>query len=409
MTRLLLLARGDHRSFRHLDGRPITDDLPFAVTVLADRECAKAFAPDGDRLRLELVRWSEPAAVERAAAALHAETPFVGVAALDETLITLAGAIRERLGLAGMDEAQTERFRDKRLMKEVVGAAGVRVPEHARCENRAAVEAVLARHDRIVVKPFDGLGSRGVEFIDDLAGLDAWYAATRDPRAFQAEEYVEGTLYHVNAVVLDGRAVLTASAPYLPGMANIDFATGAPFVSVLLEPCALRDRLTTHSDAVIAALGMANGVTHLECFVTASDEIIFCEIGARPGGGGIVYMIELQHDVHFGRALMFLEAGMGNLLPIPDQADRPGVAGLIGFRWPTSGFVRGIAATDRFADPWIRHYAPVVAVGDFVPACAHCTDYVGLTIIKSDDFAQFEARRADIHDRFYDQLVIEAV
>ncbi len=408
MSRLLLLARGDHRAFRHIDGRSILSDLPFDVHVFADRACAGQFPVGDDRVTLEIVRWSDAAAISARAAALHDETPFTGVATFDENLMLLAGRLRETLGVAGMDEALTERFRDKRLMKDLLGKAGMRVPHYAPCGDRDAVAAILARYGHIVVKPFDGLGSRGVCFIETAQEMDAWYDGCDSVSGYQAEEYIEGTLYHVNALVLDGRPVLTASAPYLPGMANIDFVSGAPFVSVTLEPSKLRDRLEAFSDAAIAVLGLRNGVTHLECFVTPQDDLVFCEIAARPGGGGIVLMIELQHDVHFGRALAMIEAGYGPSVQFQPHAACDGVAGLVGFRWPTSGFVRQVPSPDRFNESWIHHFSAEVAPGDFVPACAHCTDYVGLMILMSKDSAQFDVRRRQVHDRFYQDFAVEA-
>ena len=410
MGKLLVLARGEPATYQMLDGTSVFAGLPVPLIIFTDQKSAERYAPlrDEGAAEIEVVRWGMLADVAARVRARHAAEPLMGLACVDEMAMDMAGALRGELGLPGLDAALTARFRDKRLMKTMLGAAGVRVPEFATCDDRARVEALFARHGKLALKPFDGLGSKSVSFVDNAAALAAWYDACVAPAKFQAEEYVEGTLYHVNAVVIDGRSRLTVSAPYLPGMANIDFASGAPFVSRVLQPSALKDRLQEFSDRVIAALGLPHGVTHLECFVTAADEIVFCEIGARPGGGGIIWMMEAATGVNYARAAMLLEAGRGDLIRLPANDVSGPVAGLMGFRYPDNAFVRGIAGESAFADAEVLRYTSNYRPGDFVPACGHCTDYVGLLIFRSRNDDHFEQRRRELFDRFYSALHVEA-
>jgi biotin carboxylase len=299
-------------------------------------------------------------------------------------------------------------FRNKLVMKKSLSAAGLRTPWFAECTDRAAVENLLARYGAVVVKPVDGYGSRGVEFIRSPEQLAAWYARCKAPAAFEAEELIEGVLYHVNAVVRSGLPALTASAIYLPGMGNIDFSAGAPFVSAIVVEDGLRCRLEEFSDKVIATLGLRDGVTHLECFVTTEGEIVFCEIAARPGGGGIVWMIEAQYGVNYNRVVLLLEAGRSDLIAIPNESGA-GVAGLIGFRSAQSAFVERAAKPDDFRDDWIRLSQIDVSEGAFKAASAHCTDFLGLLIFNSRDMDEFEQNRLHLSKRFYDALELRAI
>lgn len=402
MNKLLLLVRGDGRQLIDLQGRCVLRDLPFPVLVFIDQANAHHTGAPAPDIEVEVVRWSDLAGVRARAERHHAAAPLLGLAALDEKMVDFAAELRQALGLPGMHCAASRRFRDKLTMKSLLDAAGIRVPAHARCDDEAAVRNLLAIHQRIVIKPVDGLGSRDVEFIDTPQGLAAWRERQDRLDAYEAEEYIDGVLYHLNAVVRDGMPVLTACAIYLPGMANIDFASGAPFVSVLVTDEELHERLRQFSDQVLAVLGMENGVTHLECFVKADNEIVFCETAARPGGGGIVLMIEAQYGINYARALLLLEGGRGDLIA-PDPAHGR-VAGLIGFRNPDTGFIKRIAPRERFSEPWIRHVHLPVAAGGFVPAAAHCTDFIGLLIFNSRDRAEFEQKRIDLYQRFYAEL-----
>lgn len=402
MKPLLLLARGEGRQLLDLHGRSILRDLPFPVLVFIDQANASYASGAGENVELEIVRWSNPADLRERVLRRHAATPLLGIATLDEKMVDLAAELRETLGLPGLHREASSHFRDKLVMKTLLAAAGVRVPAHARCDQRAAVESLLARHQRLVLKPVDGLGSRDVAFVDSPQELRAWYEANQEPANYEAEEFIDGVLYHLNAVVRDHRPLLTACAIYLPGMANIDYSSGAPFVSVLVTDGELAARLDRFSDKVIEVLGLPNGITHLECFVTADDEIVFCETAARPGGGGIVLMIEAQFGINYSRALLLLEGGRGDLVRLDPPA--PAVAGLIGFRLSDTGFIRRIAHRERFAEDWIRHVHLPVEPGAFVAAASHCTDFIGLLIFASRDRSEFETKRIDLYRRFYDEL-----
>ncbi len=408
MKHLLILARGDARTYRAVDGSSLLAGLPFEVTLFADRGNGPDLRALEGEHELEIVRWSEQPAIVARAVQLHTGVPFTAVTTFDEQLIGLAAQIREALGLGGMPPEEAELFRNKMRMKDVLSKAGVRTPQASHATHRIEVEALLARHGKVVVKPISGLGARDVEFIDNAAQLEAWYAHGKDLAEFEVEEFIDGTLYHVNAVVRDGVPLLTASAIYMPGMGNIDFPAGAPFVSAMVTDTILKQRLNEHSDQVIAALGMRNGVTHLECFVTSAGEIVFCEVGARPGGGGIVWMIEQHCGVNYNRALMLLEAEHGHLLQVPAQG-RNGTVGLVGFRSAKSAFIHRAAEQSDFNDDWIHVRQIDVGQGIFKGAAAHCTDFLGLLIFSSRDMVDFEKRRLHLSERFYRALEMQVV
>lgn len=406
--KMLILARGDGRAFFDLQGRSIVADLPVEVTVFVDKANVHHFEGVGDHVETEVVRWSDLKDVARRAQALHERTPLSAIATLDEKTVDFAAELRENLGVPGHHTQDAARYRDKLVMKEHVQAAGLRVPTFVRCDQPDAAQALLARHGKLVIKPVDGLGAKGVVFITSLQELNAWFAAEAAPEGYEAESYVEGVLYHVNAIVRDGRPVLTASAPYAPGMANIDFTSGTPFVTVMLTQGALKERLEAFSIRAIEALKLRNGVTHLECFVTPDEDIVFCEMAVRPGGGGIVWMIESQYGVNYGRATLLLECGRGDLIKIP-MPQRDDVAGLVGFRCSQTGIVKRAASVQSFSEPWIRSVQVDVAEGQFVPPSSHCTDYVGLVVFSSRDESEFHQRRNALYRRFFDALELQAL
>lgn len=404
---LLILARGDARTYRGVDGRSLLDGLPFEVTLFADRGNGPDLRALEGEHEIEVVRWSDEPAIVQRAVELHTGVPFSAVTTFDEQLVGLAARIRAELGLPGMAPEVAELFRNKMRMKAVLDDVQVRTPQARHASDRAAVAALLARHGKLVVKPVNGLGARDVVFIDNAAELDAWYAQGKNSADFEAEEFIDGVLYHVNAVVRDGVPLLTASAIYVPGMGNIDFSAGTPFVSAMVTEPVLKARLEQFSNQVIAALGMRDGVTHLECFVTPAGEIVFCEVGARPGGGGIVWMIEQHCGINYNHALMMLEAGHGDQLRIPAQRQQ-GLVGLMGLRSAQSAFIQRAAEQSDFSEDWIHVRQIDIGQGVFKPASAHCTDFLGLFVFSCNDMDHFEQRRLKLSERFYDALEVQA-
>ena len=191
-----------------------------------------------------------------------------------------------------------------------------------------------------------GVGSVRVSFIDSASQLASWYAQTAHDEweRYEAEEFIDGELYHVNAVVRGGQVLVSGAALYLPGMANIDFRSGTPLTTVMVEDPALKARLDAYSARVLAVLGLEDGVSHLECFVDRADRIVLCEVGARPPGGGVIHMLEAQYGVQYSYANLMLAAGRGDELVIPAPTPHR-YFGLMGFRLPHNCTIGKIAET----------------------------------------------------------------
>ncbi|MEJ7596356.1 MAG: hypothetical protein WKG01_00485 [Kofleriaceae bacterium] len=52
---------------------------------------------------------------------------------------------------------------------------------------------------------------------------------------------------------------------------------------------------------MLRALGMGDGMTHMEWFRTPAGEVVFGEVACRPGGAGIVDLMNYTNDVDLFR------------------------------------------------------------------------------------------------------------
>jgi len=238
-----------------------------------------------------------------------------------EPLVLTAARIREALGVPGMPYDTVLGFRDKQRMKERVAAAGLRVPRSERVrtldEARRAAERIGYP---LILKPIAGAGSADTFRVDDAAQLEHALERMGHVREASCEEFVEGEEFTHDTLCVDGVPVYENVAEYLPRPL---IARTERWISPILltwrdlEQPRLRDGVRL-GRKVLTALGMERGFTHMEWYRKADGEVVFGEIGCRPGGARLVDQMNVGSD-----ADLFVEwarAVCHGQVRVPDQA-----------------------------------------------------------------------------------------
>lgn len=221
-----------------------------------------------------------------------------------EVMVLTAARLRERLGVPGMSYDTVRGFRDKQLMKERVAAAGLRVPRSARATCVAEVEAAAARFGYpLIIKPISGAGSADTYRVDSPRDLASVLGRTQHVREVSVEEFVDGEEFTFDTVTINGRPAFINVAQYLPrpliARSNEWISPVITTVRQLNQP-ALRDGLELGS-RVLGALNMGTGFTHMEWFKKSDGEVVFGEIGCRPGGAHLVDQMNYTCDIDLFR------------------------------------------------------------------------------------------------------------
>ena len=308
------------------------------------------------------------------------------VVALHEKDMLRAARLREEFGLPGMYHERTLRFRDKALMKETLLAAGYRkLPRFRILEPGEVVESV-PWPGSTVVKSRWGVGSSQVRIAPDVEAVnDARAELEAMGHELEIEEFVEGPMYHCDSVVRDGEVIFSAPSEYIarPG----EYGPGRVAGSVLVSDSDLLEELRREDSEVLRILGMESGVTHAEFFRRPSGELVFCEVAARPGGGGIDDIVAAGYGVELIRAAVELQCGVS-----PDLAHGPQqpttVAGVIGIYHSADG--EDQEAGDVLAVPGTTSYE--FASQEIPGAVRHCTDYAHKIIVEASTHDEFAAR-----------------
>jgi hypothetical protein len=208
----------------------------------------------------------------------------------DEYSLRIAALVREKLGITGDQPRQVAAFTDKIEMKAVLAGAGIRTPRHVAWDEEAYRAAPDAYREQVLsavgtpafVKPVDESGSVGAQRIDSGDQLRAWAERDRADTRFEVDEYVTGTLYHVDSVVCDGSLVHAQANRYLHPC--YDYVSGRVCSSYTLpETDPYHQTLLDFNRRVLDALTdkPQSSVFHHEIFATPAGELVFLEIAAR--------------------------------------------------------------------------------------------------------------------------------
>jgi biotin carboxylase len=221
-----------------------------------------------------------------------------------EPLVMLAARLRERWGLPGMSVETVRGFRDKQIMKDRLRAAGLRVPRsrrvHTAAEARAAAEEIGFP---LILKPISGAGCSDTYKVASGAELDAALVRLGGLSEASCEEYIEGEELTFDTVCMRGEPVMENVALYLPKPLEASSVEWISPIAITIRDLS-QPRLAggiALGRAALDALGMQDGFTHMEWYLTPSGEAVFGEIACRPGGAVLVDLMNYTCDADLFR------------------------------------------------------------------------------------------------------------
>ena len=236
------------------------------------------------------------------------------IVALDDFDVELAAMLREYLHVPGMGETTARAFRDKLAMRNRARSAGIPCPEFIHVLNERALTEWM---DRVappwVLKPRSQAAAIGIRTIRSREEL--WQAVESAGDAhgeMLLEQFVAGSVYHVDSIVFDRAVRFAVASRYrTPPMAVAH--EGGIFSTQTLapgEPAAVG--VTAINAHVLEAFGLRRGASHTEFIRGHDGEWYFLETSARVGGAYIVDVVEAATGVNLWREWARVEiAGEG--------------------------------------------------------------------------------------------------
>jgi biotin carboxylase len=317
-----------------------------------------------------------------------------------------AARLREHFGVPGTDVRTATLCRDKVRMKQALEAVGVRVPRFLAVDPDTSREELerFARTmpGRIVLKPRSQGASFGVRILDGAADLLALAADGRIEHGYEAEEFIEGTILHLDGIVRDGAIRWFSASKYLDSCYSFQYE-GVPLASVTLDAPVLAARTFEFTTHVLRGLGLTDSAFHLEAFLTSGGELVFLEIGNRFGGAGVpdqqrvIYGVDLRRE-----AVLACTGGLSELAVPATALDHPGVGASGWLYMPLAERrrcrVTGIHGLDSLPASVVR--ADIPAVGDVLNDSPDIWPTAGRFLLRATSTAAVERDMTKIAETY---------
>lgn len=229
----------------------------------------------------------------------------VFVTTFNEDNVMLCGQIKNRFSLYGCLDFNAQRFRDKALMKSLIRMSGISLPKDRILElsniNLDSYEILKQElKDDFIVKPQDAAGAFGFFHIRTKANFKNFldFAILHEYQEYIAEEYIDLPLYHADVLVYDSNIEYCFYGRYNLPLAK--FQEGKNIGSVVFEPVdSLNGKLSLFISHTVKALGVKNGLMHIEFFLDEAIGVpIFLEAAMRPGGAKIITMHTKTYEIN---------------------------------------------------------------------------------------------------------------
>jgi biotin carboxylase len=245
-------------------------------------------------------------------------------------VLTVA-ALREHFRLPGMGETVSRHFRDKLAMRVKARQEGFKVPKFTAVFNYDHLREFMGRvPPPWLLKPRAEAGAMGIKRmehsemlwrrLDELGDLQSY---------FLLEQFVAGPVYHVDAIVWQGKVVFATAHQYLQPPIDVAHEGGVFVTRTMPRQAKETKALIKLHNKLVLALGMARGVAHTEFIKGQDGEFYFLETAARVGGANIEQLVEASSGINLWGEWARLETAAlrGEDYTVP--ADKGGYAGVM--------------------------------------------------------------------------------
>ncbi|HWE24628.1 MAG TPA: ATP-grasp domain-containing protein, partial [Myxococcales bacterium] len=224
-----------------------------------------------------------------------------------EAMMVQLAQTRAHFSVPGTQPRVAELFRDKARMKSALREAGlpvarsrlIRGPDDA----RSFAEEVGFP---LVLKPPAGMGAKSTWRVNSLEALLQGSAGmgASESRPVLAEEFLRGREFSFETVTLGGVPRVESISHYLPTCLEVLENPWIQWCCVLPRDVSgpEYDGARRMARGAIAALGLTDGMTHMEWFQRTDGTLAIGEIAQRPPGANITTMTGLAHGVDPFRA-----------------------------------------------------------------------------------------------------------
>ena len=229
---------------------------------------------------------------------------------MDDFDVEMAAFIREHLRIHGMGDTTARYFRDKLAMRVQAREENILCPRFVHVLNYDRIREFMAEVPAPwFLKPRSEAGSIGIKKISNPQEFWDTVDKLGDEQSHRLlEEYIPGSVYHVDSIVWNHKIVFTNVSRYVKPPFDIWNFGGVFCTQTLPEGYEEEPEVAEMNKRVVKAMKIQRGVTHAEFIRSVKDgQIYFLEIAARVGGARIDMMVEAATGLNMWKEWAKLE------------------------------------------------------------------------------------------------------
>ncbi len=227
--------------------------------------------------------------------------PIHRIVGLDEFDVLTAAKAREHLQIEGISNSYALRFRDKLRMRNLAVEIGIPCPEFSRLFQPDEITEFL---DRVpapwIVKPRTEVSAFGIKKCDTkeqvwevLNNLDSRNTWRDHPSQYLIEKFIEGTVYHIDSVVENGKVSACGVSRYGTPPMTVSHQGGVFTSFIVPYKSNERKELEKLNKKLLKGFDYERGISHAEFLQSAGDgKFYLLEVAARVGGAHIANVLE---------------------------------------------------------------------------------------------------------------------
>jgi len=154
-----------------------------------------------------------------------------------------------------------------------------------------------------IIKPISGAGSADTYKVQSAGDMAKVLPSMQHVAEAICEEFIEGEEYTYDTASIDGVPAYESVTWYVPSA--LEMRSNEWISPIMLS---VRDLDQPHIQRgielgrdVLRALGMGDGMTHMEWFLKPDGEVVFSEVACRPGGACVVDLMNYTSDIDLFR------------------------------------------------------------------------------------------------------------
>jgi len=250
--------------------------------------------------------------LEHGVAHVMRSTKIDRVIALDDYEVRKVAMLREVFRLPGMGQTTARHFHDKLAMRMQAETAGIPNPKFTSLFNDDAVNHFLAKNPGPwFLKRREDAGALGIrKAVDPESFWQLVHGFGEKRHQYLAECYVEGNVYHVDTLTVDGKVLFTRVSQYLTPPFDVAHGGGIFQSSTLDLDDPIHKELEELNIKVLHGFGMMHGASHSEFIRGRDGKYVFLETSARVGGAHLADMVRVASGVNLWHEWAKIESAL---------------------------------------------------------------------------------------------------